>query len=181
MCGFIVNNVFYLKCFFFIYLKLDIILILYGFLTVLNCIIFDCNRYNIKIWNYLVKFGFRNILIMICRFIFEDLYRIENIMFWYLNFFIDGFVYIKFYLCRLWYCFIWVWSECWFFIFALIGLIFVIFIFIDIIGININGLVVVDLVSIGSMWKEKKFFFLGNVIIYKFYKLYVEEVRWLRN
>lgn len=146
----------------FIYLKLDITLILHGSSVTLNCIIFDCNRHNTKIWNHLVKSGFRNILIMICRSIFEDLYRIENTMFWHLNFFIDGFVYIKFYLCRSWYCFIWAWSECWFFTPALTGLTPVTPTSTDTTGTNTNGLAVADPVSIGSMWKEKKTFLFGE-------------------
>lgn len=103
-----------------------------------------------------------NILIMICRSIFEDLYRIENTMFWHLNFFIDGFVYIKFYLCRSWYCFIWAWSECWFFTPALTGLTPVTPTSTDTTGTNTNGLAVADPVSIGSMWKEKKTFLFGE-------------------
>lgn len=104
-----------------------------------------------------------NILIMICRSIFEDLYRIENTMFWHLNFFIDGFVYIKFYLCRSWYCFIWAWSECWFFTPALTGLTPVTPTSTNTTGTNTDGPAVEDPVSIGSMWKGNKLSSLGNV------------------
>lgn len=67
-------------------MKLDITLILHGSSMTLNCIIFDCNRHNTKIWNHLVKSGFRNILILICRSIQNRKYNVLTFKFlhWWL-------------------------------------------------------------------------------------------------